>query len=81
MKKLICLLLALAMVMTMFVACGKKEEEVSSVVEESSVVSEAGSSSAEEAGYPNASVPYQAVSINNIDSEEVQNYMKTMNLL
>jgi len=30
---------------------------------------------------PDASVPYQAVSINNIESEEVQNYMKTMNLL
>ena len=47
MKKVLALVLALAMVMTMFVACGKKEEEVSSVVEESSVVSEAGSSSAE----------------------------------
>ena len=51
MKKVLALVLALAMVMTMFVACGKKEEEASSVVEESSVVSEAGSSSAEEAGY------------------------------
>ena len=51
MKKVLALMLALAMVMTMFVACGKKEEEVSSVVEESSVVSEAGSSSAAEGGY------------------------------
>ena len=51
MKKVLALVLALAMVMTMFVACGKKEEEVSSVVEESSVVSEAGSSSAAEGGY------------------------------
>ena len=50
MKKFFAMVLALLMVVTMVVGCGKKEEEQSSVIG-SSVVSEAGSSAEESAGY------------------------------